>query len=357
MGLLILYVAVAIGISFFCSLLEAVLLSVRRSALIEARDAGSKGAERMLYYKGEGLDDAIGAILTLNTISHTIGAALAGAQAATVAKAEGYGDNETMVVGIFSAVLTVLVLVFSEIVPKTLGAVYAPTLALPVGRILQALVFISKPLLLFTSALTKLITRKERSRLSRSEVRAFISMAQGEGALEAEEERWHANLLALEELRVSEVLTPRTVVKMLPADDTYGDLLAAQDAEPFSRIPLYQGARDNVVGYVYQRDVLRALARGEASDTPLRSIARDVHFIPETASIRTALRELLDRNAHFAMAVDEHGGVDGLVSLEDLTETLFGTELVDETDRDVDMRAVALQLRERRLKRAGLDPA
>jgi CBS domain containing-hemolysin-like protein len=349
MFLLLLWVGLAVGISFLCSLLEAVLLSVRRTALV---DADSSGAALLLRFKSERLDDAIAAILTLNTISHTIGAALAGAQAAHVAREWGWGDHETMVVGVFSAILTLLVLALSEIVPKTLGAVYAATLAAPVGHTLRALVAGMGPLLILTRALTRLITRKERAKLSRGEVRAFLSVARGEGALAPDEERWHANLLELEELRVADVFTPRTVVQMLPEDATAADLVGTSDVEPFSRLPLYRETRDNVTGYVYQRDVLRAVARGASGDTPLREFARPVHFVPETATIRTVLRDLLGRNAHFAMALDEHGGVAGLVSLEDLVETLFGTELTDETDREADLREAALKLRDRRLSRA-----
>lgn len=332
------------------------LLSVRRTALVEAGDGGSAGAALLLRFKSERLDDAIAAILTLNTISHTIGAALAGAQAAEVARQWGWAEHETMVVGVFSAILTLLVLAFSEIVPKTLGTVYAATLAAPVGHALRGLVAAMGPLLVLTRALTNLVTRRERVKLSRGEVRAFLEVARGEGALAADEKKWHVNLLELEELHVADVLTPRTVVQMLPEDATAANLVHAQDVEPFSRLPLFRDTRDSVTGYVYQRDVLRAVARGAPGDTPLRDFARPVHFVPEAATIHAVLRELLDRNAHFAMVMDEHGGVAGLVSIEDLVETLFGTELMDESDRDADLRRVALKLRDRRLARARRGP-
>ena len=250
MLLLVFWVVLAVGVSFVCSLLEAVLLAVRRSALVDARDRGSKGAGRLLAYKGERLDDAISAILTLNTVSHTIGAALAGAQAAHVARGSGWADHETLAVGVFSAVLTLLILALSEIVPKTLGAVYAAPLSGFVGHAIHGLVVATGPILYLTRALTRLVTRGERAKLSRAEVRAFLALARGEGALAADEARWHANLLRLDEIRVADVLTPRTVVQMLPEDATADDLLGARDAEPFSRVPLYRASPDEVTGYV-----------------------------------------------------------------------------------------------------------
>ena len=356
MFLLLLWVGLAIGISFVCSLLEAVLLSARRTALIEAHDRGCIGAGLLLHLKRQRFDDAIAAILSLNTISHTIGATLAGAQAAHLSRAWGWAAHETLAVGVFSAILTVLILALSEIIPKTLGALYAVPLARPVGHVLWALVVVLRPLLVLTRGLTRLVSRRERARVSRGEVRAFVAMARGEGAIAPDEEQWHLNLLDLKEILVADVLTPRTVVQMLPEQATVDDMLAAQDSVPFSRLPLYRELPDNVTGYIYQRDVLRAAALGAPRDTPLSAHARPVHFLPDSATVYSALRALLDRNAHFAMVVDEHGGVAGLVSLEDLTETLFGTELMDEADRDADMREVAVRLREQRLRRAGIDP-
>lgn len=355
MFLLLLWVGLAVGISFVCSLLEAVLLSVRRTALVEARDGGSVGAARLLELKERHLDDAIAAILSLNTIAHTIGASLAGAEAARLARKWGWEDHETLAVGVFSAILTLIVLALSEIVPKTLGAVYAKPLAAPVGNTLRALVTAMQPFLILTRALTKLFVRSERAKVSRAEVRAFLEMARGEGALDSDEEQWHLNLLQLKEINVADVLTPRTVLQILPEEATVDDLLSAPDTVPFSRLPLYRESPDEITGYVYQREVLRAVALGAAREKPLRAYARPVLFVPESATIYSALRELLDRNAHFAMAVDEHGGIAGLVSLEDLTETLFGTELVDEADRDTNMREVARRLREQRLRRATAD--
>jgi len=355
MFLLLFWVGLAIGISFICSLLEAVLLSVRRTALVEASDGGCAGAGRLLELKQNRLDDAIAAILTLNTISHTIGASLAGAQAAQLAREWGWAAHETLAVGVFSAILTLLILALSEIVPKTLGALYALPLAKPVGHVIWALVIVLRPLLVLTRALTRLVSRRERAKVSRAEVRAFVAMARGEGALGSDEEQWHLNLLKLKEILVADVLTPRTVVQMLPEGATVDDLLAAPDLEPFSRLPLYRNSHDEVTGYIYQREVLRAAALGAPRDTPLSAHARPVHFVPQSGTVFAALRDLLDRNAHFAMAVDEHGGVAGLVSLEDLTETLFGTELVDEVDRDADMREVAVRLRDERLRRVADD--
>ena len=352
--LLLLWVGLAIGVSFLCSLLEAVLLAVRTTALTARRDTGGgRGAALLLGIKRERLDDAISAILTLNTISHTIGAALAGAQAARLAHDYGYGHRETLVVGVFSAVLTLLILALSEIVPKTLGAAYAVPLSGFVGRTLDLLMRLLAPALFFTSGLTRLLTPARRSGVSRGEVRAFLKMATGAGALRDHEAGWHASLLALDGIRVAEVLTPRTALHMLPEGATVGDLVDDDSLRPFGRIPLFRGDRDHVTGYVYVRDVLRAAARGAPREGPLASHVRPVFFVPEMATVGDALHELLRRDAPFAMVADEHGGVAGLVSLEDLIETAFGAEVTDEADEVADLRRAALRRREARLAHPG----
>jgi len=341
--LLLLFVGFALGVSFLCSLLEAALLSVRMATLSEQRVAGNRGAGLLLELKRHRVDDSISAILILNTISNTLGATLAGAQAATV-----FGSAW---IGVFSGVLTFLILVVSEIIPKTLGAVYARSLSWLVGWILTFLTRLMAPALVVSRALTRLLTRGRRTALSRGELTAVIEAAARDGALSENESTLLANLLRTKDLQVEDVMTPRTVMFMMADDATVDDLLSEPEAEAFSRFPIYQGDPDNVTGYVLQRDVMKAVASGDRKDRRLGSFLREIRFVPELIGVGQALQQFLARRETIAMVADEHGGVAGLVTLEDLTETMLGTEIVDEFDRIVDLRQKALELRDRRLER------
>ena len=343
MTLLVLYVVFALGISFLCSLLEATLLSVRMVWLTEQRADGNRGAGLLLELKQSRIDDAISAILTLNTVSHTLGATLAGAQAAHV-----FGSTW---VGVFSGVLTLLILVISEIIPKTLGAVYAGPLSGLVGWVLSFLVRMMGPVLFLSRSITRVLMRGGTPGLSRGELAAVIGMASREGVISPEESAMFTNLLRFNSIQVEDVMTPRTVTFMLPADASIDDMLDEPEAEVFSRIPLYREHRDNVVGYVLQRDVLRAVAENCDRGLPLNRFMRPISYIPELARVGAAMRQILDKREPIAMATDEHGGVAGLVTLEDLTETMLGVEIVDESDQIVDLRAAAVRLRDGRLER------
>jgi CBS domain containing-hemolysin-like protein len=343
LALLILFVGFALGVSFICSLLEATLLSVRLGTLSEQRKAGRRGAGLLLDLKRNRVDDAISAILILNTISNTLGATLAGAQAARV-----FGSAW---IGLFSGVLTLLILVVSEIIPKTLGAVYARSLAWLVGWALLYLTRAMAPALVISRVMTRLLTRGRKSVFSRGELTALIETATRDGALSPDESALLANLLRVREVQVEDVMTPRTVTFMMPVTATVRELLAEPEAEAFSRIPLYREDPDNVVGYVLQRDVLKAAASGCDRERRLEGFMREIWFIPELTSVGQALQQFLERREPIAMVADEHGALAGLVTLEDLTETMLGTEIVDEFDRIVDLRQKALELRDRRLQR------
>lgn len=343
MTLLLLYVGLALGVSFLCSLLEAALLSVRSARLAERKGHGSRGAALLLEIKQTRIDDAITSILALNTVANTLGATLAGAQAARV-----FGSTW---VGLFSGVLTLAILVVSEVIPKTLGAVYAPALAPAVGHTLEFLTRAMTPVLFVSRALTRVLTRGRRVGMSRGELAAVIAMASREGTISGQDSTIFRNLLAYDSIRVQDVMTPRTVTYMLPAAATLGDLLAQTEAETFSRIPLYGTSRDDVNGYILQRQVLRAAALGAAPDTPLAHFQRQTAFVPEMVSVSTALRKFVERREPIAMVTDEYGGISGLVTLEDVTETILGVEIMDESDRVADLRQVAVQLRDQRLAR------
>lgn len=349
MSLLLFYVIGTLSISFVCSVLEATLLSISIAELTPRKEVGDKGAGLLLELKSKRIDDAISSILTLNTIAHTAGATLAGAQAAVV--------FEHPWVGVFSAVFVILVLVLTEIVPKTLGTVHASKLAGIVGRTIWVLILALTPVLMITGALTRLLTTGEKAPVSRGEIGAMVRIAHREGTLAGHESRALSNMLQSREVRVEHVMTPRTVAAMLPAESPASGLLAYKPGSSFSRVPIYEGNRDHVVGYVLQREVLSALAHGKDPSTPLSAYVRKVIFIPETATISQALKQMLARSEHMAMVGDEYGGVSGLVTLEDLIETVLGTEIVDESDRVPDLRTLAAKLRSGRLRRAGLTPA
>jgi CBS domain containing-hemolysin-like protein len=342
--LLVLFVGFALSVSFLCSLLEAALLSARRGMLGERKAAGSRGASRLLEIKEERLDDAISAILILNTLANTLGATMAGAQAARV-----FGSAA---VGIFSAILTFLILVFSEIIPKTLGALYAAQLSPLVGYTLHGLTAIMSPALAVSGVLTRLLTPNEPNRLSKGELEAFIATAAKEGAIDPAQTNLLESLMRFDTVRVSDVMTPRPVMVMMPSNATVPELLATPATDAFSRIPLHRPEDpDDIVGYVVQREVLRAAASETGRDRSLDAFRRPVFFIPGFLRAGTALRQLLDRREALAVVVDEHGSVEGVITLEDLTETLIGAEIVDESDRVVDLRKAALEYRDRRLAR------
>lgn len=339
--LLLLYVGGALGISFLCSLLESGLLSVRDSQLAAKASQGHANAKVLLHIKQERIDDAISAILTLNTIAHTIGATLAGAQATVV-----FGDAW---VGIFSGVLTLLVLVLTEIIPKTIGATYAGFLIGFVARVTSALMMGLAPVLFLTRWITRLLTPPEQPSVTPVEISALVGIAASQGTVQQEHQRFFDNVLTLEDVRVCDVMTPHTVTARLAASATLREFIAAKAERTFSRIPLYGKSRDDAVGYIIQRHVLNAIVSGADLDTPLSEYKRNAWFVPETAKITDTWRQFVGRHQHLAIVVDEYGALAGVLTLEDVIETILGVEIVDETDRTADLRTVAARLRDERL--------
>jgi CBS domain containing-hemolysin-like protein len=343
-SLLLLFVGFALSVSFLCSLLEAALLSARRGMLANRKAGGSRAAALLLDIKEQRIDDAISAILILNTVANTLGATLAGAQAAHV-----FGSTA---VGIFSGLLTLLILVFSEIIPKTLGALYAQRLVGLVGYTLHGLTVGMSPALAVSRMLTRLLAPRHPAKFSKGELEALIATAARDGAIDPAQTKLLESLMRFDSVRVSDVMTPRPVMVMLPANATVADLLATPETDAFSRIPLHEPDHpDDVVGYVLQREVLRKAASASARQAPLLAFRRPVIFIPGLIRAGAALSQLLDQREALAVVVDEHGSIEGVLTLEDLTETLIGAEIVDESDRVVDLRKAALEHRDRRLAR------
>ncbi|PEN10392.1 hemolysin [Longibacter salinarum] len=348
MALLLVYVALALGVSFLCSVMEAVILSVTPSYVAAlGREEDSWVGERLQAMK-EDIDRPLAAILSLNTIAHTVGAAGAGAQAAVV-----FGEAYT---GVIAAILTLLILVLSEIIPKTLGAVYWRQLAPVVVRVLAPTIIAMKPLVLLSKGITYLLSQdEEQTSFSREEFTAMAEIGEEEGVFEEKESRILRNLFRFNSLRVRDVMTPRTVVFDLPEEKTIGDVVSEHDEFRFSRIPVYNANRDDITGYVLKDEML-LLAAQEEMDVQLRELSREILVVRETLPLPDLLERLLDRLEHIALVVDEYGGMAGIVSMEDVVETLLGMEIVDEADSVEDMQALARQQWFKRAKDLGMVP-
>jgi CBS domain containing-hemolysin-like protein len=345
MGLLLLYVALALGVSFLCSIMEAVLLSVTPSYVAALEREGDTVGQRLHGMK-EDIDRPLSAILSLNTIAHTVGAAGAGAQAAVV-----FGEAYT---GVIAGILTLLILVLSEIIPKTLGAVYWRTIAPVVVRILVPTILLMWPLVKLSQGLTYLLSQDEdEAAFSREEFTAMAELGEEEGVFEEKESRILRNLFRFNSLRVKDVMTPRTVVFDLPEGKTIGQVVEEHDEFRFSRIPVYDDTPDDVTGYVLKDEMLLRAAQEEL-DVSLEDLAREILVVRESLPLPDLLERLLDRLEHIALVVDEYGGVAGVVTMEDVVETLLGLEIVDEADSVEDMQALARQQWFKRARELGM---
>ncbi|MEM6456467.1 MAG: hemolysin family protein [Acidobacteriota bacterium] len=346
MTALFLYVGLSLSVSFLCSLLEATLLSARRAELVERRQAGDRGAAQLLELKEDRIDDAISSILILNTFAHTIGSFLAGTEAEKL-----FGST---IAGVFAFVLTLAVLVFTEIIPKTLGTVYASQLVGFVARTVKILMKLLWVVLQMTRLLTRLVAARapHRATVSRGELAALVTIASREGTLPAADSHMLSNVLQINEIPVEDVMTPRTVITMASVGTPIDEFLADDRYRSVSRIPIFEDTPDNVTGIILQRDVLHAAASGaDRAQTTVDSFQRPALFLPEGQPVSAVLRRLIERREHMALVTDEYGGISGLVTIEDLVETALGMEILDESDRVVDLRAEAVRLREQRLSK------
>ena len=346
MFLLFVYVLIALGFSFLCSIAEAVILSVN-SAHIAILEREGKPAGALLRQLKSDINRPLAAILTLNTIAHTVGAAGAGAQATLV-----FGSAY---LGVASAILTLLILVFSEIIPKTLGAHHWRALAPATAYTLKGLVWLLYPFVRLSEALTKGLTKKpQRSGFNRTEFSVMAELSAQEGHLAQQESHILINLLRLRDMRVKDAMTPRTVVFSVPENLLVEEFFGGYDHIRFSRIPIYQDDADAVCGFVLRSDMLLAQARGNGANA-LSNYRREVTVILDTMSLSRAFDEFLRNRAQIMLVVDEYGGMTGILTMEDVLETLLGLEIVDEGDRDVDMQAVARRLWRRRAQSMGLE--
>jgi CBS domain containing-hemolysin-like protein len=342
MTLLFVYIAIALGVSFLCSILEAVLLSVTPSHVARLEHERPATGRRLRQLKKH-IDRPLAAILSLNTTAHTVGAAGVGAEAQRL-----WGSG---VLAVTSAVLTLLILFLSEIIPKTLGAIFWSRLTGFVAAVLPPLIVVLLPLVWLSEMLTRFMKRGHKAeRVTRREFAALARLGAEQGVFDASEVRVLKGLLRFRSLTASDVMTPRTVVHSLDEGTTVRDAIADRQSMIFSRIPLWEGSSDHIVGYVLKDQLLLEAAR-DRHETPVRELSRPALMVPATLSLPALFERLLDEREHIAVVLDEYGGLDGVVTMEDVVETLIGLEIVDETDSVEDMRAMARAKWETRTQR------
>jgi len=322
---------VAIVLSALCSTLEATLMSAPLSYITGLEEQGVRGAKRLKALK-QSPDRAISAILCINTIANTVGASIVGSLVFEV-----YGDA---VVGIFSTVFTLAILIFSEIIPKTIGTSYWRSLALPSSVIINAMIFVSFPLVWILEHLTRLISsRSTQVSVSREDISAMVSVATEEEVIEKEEKKMIQNLLKLDEITAHEIMTPSTVVEMAEGGMTIKEFYDSDLTH--SRILVCdEDNSDYVIGYVLRQTVLEKMAEDRFSTT-VREISRPILSFPEDEPVGNIWERLLEKKEHISAVIDEYGTFRGIVTMEDVIETMLGQEIVDEKDEVVDMQEYA----------------
>jgi CBS domain containing-hemolysin-like protein len=344
--LLITYILLALVFSFLCSVAEAVLLSITPSYIAGLRDKKPKLAALLKQLKQDNVDQSLAAILTLNTIAHTVGAIGAGYKATTVFGSAWFG--------LFSAIMTLMILFLSEIIPKTIGAVYWRALAGLTARFVRSLIWALYPLIRISEALTRIIAHGKTTHVfSREEFIAMADIGERAGKIDPRESRIIQNLFRLGSLTSGDIMTPRTVISGLPQNITVTAALDAKPSGTFSRLPLYETDLDHITGFILRDDLLLSKAR-DRGDVKLETLKREIQTVPGNMSLSNLLEFLLDQRQHIALVIDEYGGTKGLVTIEDVIETLLGMEIVDEMDRVEDMRALARRQWKKRAKAIGL---
>mgnify|MGYP001009082383 CR=1 FL=1 len=353
MTLLLVYATVSIFFSFLCSILEAVLLSVSSTYINLKKKEGFAYASILEELKKD-VDKPLIAILTLNTIAHTVGAILVGVQAEQLPyKIEFLGIN---IVGIVSAIMTLLILIVSEIIPKTIGATYWNQLTHFTSKALLILIFPLKytGILWLLQLTTKLIGDKGHgSILSREGFVAMTEIAHEEGVFEESESKVIKNLLNFKDVQAKDVMTPRTVMKTEDESMTIETFFSANSNIRFSRIPVYTEESDNITGLVLKDEVFREMALGNKNKS-LSDIKRKIIIVNRSLPIPKLFEQLVESRNHMALVVDEYGSVSGLVTMEDVIETLLGLEIMDESDNVSDLQLLARRSWESRAKRLGL---
>lgn len=330
MALLLVYLFSALLISFLCSRSESVMLSATASYVESVAHNGRGG--RLLKRLKDNLDRPLAAILSLNTIANTFGAAGVGAQAVAVFGNEYFG--------VASAVLTVLILVFSEIIPKSIGSNYWRELCVPIAYMVQGLIYLIYPIVIVSESLTRLFSRKQAHTVSREEIAALANIGEREGVFESSEGKIINNLVHLKSIKVKQIMTPRTVVVSANENTTLERFFSNKENLRYSRIPVYRESIDDITGFVLKSDILQALADGR-KNVKLKSLRRPIINCYENTSIFNFHNILLSKKQQIALVIDEYGGMEGIVTIEDVVETLLGMEITDESDAQIDMQKFA----------------
>ncbi|RLC30456.1 MAG: hypothetical protein DRH37_05345 [Deltaproteobacteria bacterium] len=333
---LVLAVGFAVIVSAACSLFEAVLYSVPLRH-IEALDQAGKTSGKIFKDMRLHVERPISAVLSLNTIANTAGAAVAGSAAAVV-----FGHE---CLGWFAGFFTLTILVFSEIIPKTVGVVYGRRLIPPVAYALKGLVWVMAPVIWLSGLLTRTIARGKREEsVTAEEIRVMARLSLRTGGIKPYQEEIIERILTLQQKKVKDVMTPRTVAFLLSEHLTLEETSRMIRKWEHSRFPVYDQDIEDVVGIVLTKELLIALSEGK-KDMRLTELMRPVHFVAEAATLNRVLMEFLSLRQHLFVVLDEYGGMSGLISLEDILEEILGREIVDESDMVADKRALARQRR------------
>ena len=343
MNTLFFYFFLALGVSFLCSLLESIILSITHSHVAVLAKTGSKSS-RLLENMKENINKPLAAILTVNTVANVVGAAGVGAQAMKLFGSEW--------VAILSGLLTLCILVFSEIIPKTLGTVYWRPLAGPAVYMIRGLIYLTYPFVFLSNYFSKIFaSENHQQKVSRQEVVAMAEMGEDEGSIREKESDIIENLLNLNDVVAEDVMTPRSVVFALQKDSTVGDVVEEHTPIAFSRIPIFDKDMDDILGFVHRYDLVNKQAEDQFH-IKMKDILEPIHTVKQEDSIASILDEFVRRRQQIFMVIDEFGTTTGLITLEDAIETLLGVEIVDEHDSVVDMRKLATEkFRSKRGKR------
>ena len=332
MTLLFVFLFLALTVSFLCSIAESTLLSISLSFVKAKEQQGAKSAGLLVKFKEE-ISRPLSSILTFNTIANVVGAAGVGAQA-TAIWGEAY-------FGVVSAILTILLLLFSEIIPKSIGARYWRSLALPVAMIVNVMMFIMYPVVWFSERLTRLISaKKSQEKISREEIAALTDIGMEEGIFAESESKTIKNLIRSRYVKANEIMTPRTVMVSMSEDTCLTDFFSNPEVQKYSRFPVYSKKTDNITGYVLKYDINDQLSKG-AGKIQIRELKRPIVICFESINIPKMFDILLEKKEQIAVLVDEHGGISGIVTLEDIIESIFGLEIIDERDTQADMQQLA----------------
>lgn len=330
MTLLIIYFALTVGVSFLCSILEAILLSLSMSYINVVKKTDLNIGKSLEKIKKE-LNVSLASILILNTIANTLGAAGVGAQASKL-----FGNEYTFYV---SAILTLMILFISEIIPKTIGARYYKELAPLASYIINFFIFITYPLILVSLFITKKISKDDSTKITREELLETTLISENGGVIDEKESDYIENILTLNKSKVSEILTPRSVIFALEKDTLIKDIINSPGIKKFSRIPLYEGTIDNIVGVVLSKQIFEEAL--ESQEIKLETLMQPIFSINENIPVSYTLDLFIKRKEHMFLVTDSYGQTEGIVTLEDCIETILGIEIMDELDTTEDMQKLA----------------